>query len=192
MDQGKFSVPRSSLLKAKQFDSMNKPRLHVAAAITHGWSLNFYVSEPNLCKDSNTSIEILAHCLTSWRDSGQPLSTTRVVVQADNTCTEIKNGISMRWMSVLVSDNIIKEGVFCFLRSGHSHEDVDQCFGQCSDWIKRRVPTAQTSDDFVAGINAFLQKIDRPHEIQRACYKLDRTRDWSLGVIFIACLCFVF
>ena len=97
----------------------------------------------------------------------------------------------MRWMAALISDNIIKEGVFSFLRSGHSHEDIDQVFGQCSDWVKRRVPTAQTSDDFVSGINAFLQKMERPHEIQRACFKLDRTRDWSLGVVSVL-VAFVF
>lgn len=191
MDQGKFACPRSSLLKAKQFDSMSRPRLHVAGAIIHGWSLNFFVSEANLPKDSNTSLEILSRCVTSLRDSGQPLSTTRVVIQADNTCREIKNGITMRWMAALISDNIIKEGVFSFLRSGHSHEDIDQVFGQCSDWVKRRVPTAQTSDDFVSGINAFLQKMERPHEIQRACFKLDRTRDWSLGVVSVL-VAFVF
>ena len=181
MDQAKFGVPRASVLKAKQFDSMNKPRLHCAACILHGWGLNFYISEPNLCKDSNTSIEILSHCLTDVRDAGFQLSSSKVCIQADNTCREVKNGITMRWLSALISDNIIKEAQMTFLRSGHSHEDVDQVFGHCADWVRRKLPVALTSEDFVRSINEFLKQLDRPHDPSRHCYKLDQTRDWFLG-----------
>ena len=186
MDQGKFGVPRSHLLKAKQFDSWNRPRLRAAAVIIHGWALNFYLSEPNLCKDSNTSVEILAHSLTELRDLNCDLATMSLTVQSDNTVREIKNGICMRWMSALVSESVIKDGCFSFLRSGHSHEDIDQIFGQCAEWVRRKLPVAQSSADFVSSVNVFLQQLDRPHDLQRACYKLDQTRDWCLGFHVIA------
>lgn len=186
MDQGKFSLPRHPTMKAKQFDSWNRPRLHVAAAIAHGWCLNFYVSEGNLCKDSNTSIEILASTLTDLKRAGCDLANARVTFQADNTCREVKNGFVMRWASTLVSDHLVKETCLSFLRTGHSHEDVDQIFGQAADWIRRRLPRAESSDDVVDSLNDFLRQLDRPHEPIRRCLKLDATRDWCLGFAFFA------
>ena len=180
MDQQKFTLPRHKTMKSKTFDGWNRPRLHVAAAIAHGWCLNFFVSEGNLCKDSNTSIEILAHTLSEVSRSGCDLAAATVTFQADNTCREVKNGIVMRWCSALVSDNRVKECALSFLRCGHSHEDVDQVFGRAADWIRRRLARAECSDDVVASLNDFLRQCDRPHEAQRKCIKLDGTRDWSL------------
>lgn len=77
-----------------------------------------------------------------------------LTLQADNTCREVKNGIVMRLMAALVSDGVILSDRMSFLRSGHSHEDVDQsafwisvymdeeqseisaCFGGLSDCIE--------------------------------------------------------
>lgn len=94
---------------AKQFDSWSRPRLHVAAAIERGLNLSFFVSEGNLSKDSNTSIEILAATLTLVKQAGCDLASTTVALQADNTCREVKNGIVMRWASAFVSDHLCQE-----------------------------------------------------------------------------------
>lgn len=180
MDQGKFALPRHAVMKAKTFDSWARPRLHVCATIAHGWAVNFYVSEGDLCKDSNTSLEILSHTITSLKKSEYDLASATVTIQSDNTAREVKNGICMRWASAIVSDCVAKEVILSFLRTGHSHEDVDQAFGQAADWIRRRLPRAECSDDVVRSLNDFLTQMDRPHERQRQCFKLDRTRNWTL------------
>ena len=87
----------------------------------------------------------------------------------------------MRWVCSLVSDNLIKDGGLSFLRTGHSHEDIDQVFGQCADFVRRKLPTALSSADLQAGLNIFLEKLDRPFEPDRCCYKLDDARQWTPG-----------
>lgn len=180
MDQGKFQVPRSHLMRAKAFESFNRPKLHVVGVIAHGRHIAFYVSEPDLAKDSNTSCEILARSLHELAQSGVDLSACRVTLQADNTSREIKNGILMRYMAALVSDSVIGSGRLSFLRTGHSHEDIDQLFGRVASWVKVKVRAALTSQDFVLGLKEFCQQLDRPHEPKRLVIKLDRTRDWLL------------
>ena len=80
--------------------------------------LDFFVSEGNLCRDSNTSIEILASTLTDLQKARCDLSNARVTFQADNTCREVKTGILMRWASTLVPDHRVKEACLSFLSHG--------------------------------------------------------------------------
>lgn len=177
MDQSKFMVPRSSLLRAKVFESFNRPRLHVVGVIAHGRHVAFYVSEADLAKDSNTSCEILAHFLNELAKAGVDLASCNVTLQADNTSREIKNGILMRFVSSLVSDRVIGSGRLSFLRTGHSHEDVDQLFGRVASWVKLHVRSALTSTDFVSALKEFCEHLDRPYEPKRMVVKLDQTRD---------------
>ena len=182
MDQSKFQAPRSSLVRAKVFESFNKPRLHMAGVICHGRHVALYLSEPDVAKDSNTSCEILAHTLHELAEQGVDLSACKVTLQADNTSREVKNGILMRFVAALVSDQIISAGRLSFLRSGHSHEDIDQLFGSVSSYFKNHVRTALTSHDFVIALQEFCRQLNRPHEPRRFVVKLDRTRDWHLDL----------
>ena len=72
MDQGKLAVPRHPTMKAKQFDSWNRPRLHLAAVVCHGWCLNLYLIESNMPKDSNTCMEMLSHTLSMIKKKVAP------------------------------------------------------------------------------------------------------------------------
>ena len=47
------------------------------------------------------------------------------------------------------------------LRSGHSHEDIDQCFGRLASWMQKK-PYALEPSDFVPLINDFLKESDFP------------------------------
>ena len=180
MDQGKYALPRSPHMKAKAFDSWSRPKLHCSAVIAHGHHILFSISDSNLKKDSNTSIELVAHSLQLLkRTSTVPLSETHVQLQADNTCRELKNAMLLRWAGGQVGCNNILKFTASFLRSGHSHEDLDQVFGSLSKCLVR-VRTAQTSDDVVNHIRRFLHELPRPHESGRYAVKLDQTRDWPL------------
>lgn len=66
------------------------------------------------------------------------------------------------------------------LRSGHSHEDVDQVFGRLSRFITRHGRFAQTPSDFIDIIRRFLSEADFPfeHASKRYVRKIDQTRDW--------------
>lgn len=69
------------------------------------------------------------------------------------------------------------------LRSGHSHEDVDQVFGRLAAFLVKRGHSCQTPYDFQRVIQQFLNEADFPHEPaeHRYCVKLDQTRDWPFG-----------
>ena len=137
MDQSKFSLPRHEAMRSKEFASFQRPRLHISAAVCHGWCVVFMITPPETHKDSNTSIELLSHCLTKLKQLGAFLPQMHINVQSDNTCRECKNSMMMRWISSLVSSRCVRSGSLTCLRSGHSHEDIDQHFGRLSQWLLR-------------------------------------------------------
>ena len=67
------------------------------------------------------------------------------------------------------------------LRSGHSHEDIDQIFGSLALYIVRHARHCQTPLDFGAAIQRFVESAHRPFESTRVMVHVDGHRDWSLG-----------
>lgn len=67
------------------------------------------------------------------------------------------------------------------LRSGHSHEDLDQIFGGCALWIVKKGGCIQTPMQFCSIIQNFALSADRPHEPSRSVMLLDQHRPWTLG-----------
>ena len=146
------------------------------------------ITEADVKKDSNTSIELLAHALEKLAASGVRLEATDLVVQADNTCRECKNNPMIRFLAAQVSCGHLRSATMSYLRSGHSHEDIDQVFGRLAQHIMK-VKRIETSDDLCDVVQDFVNKTARPHEKGRFCVKLDRTRDWPLSC---ACICLAF
>lgn len=99
MDQMKYSLPRSPLVKSKEFSTFQRVKLHVACAICHGRFVLFTVGLPDTKKDSNMAVELLSHVLTLLERQGQCLATTQLYLQHDNTCREFKNNGGLRWMT---------------------------------------------------------------------------------------------
>lgn len=57
-------------------------------------------------------------------------------IQQDNCCREGKNVYLLRWCIMLVLCGITRWTTMMFLRSGHSHENIDQIFSQVCSVIK--------------------------------------------------------
>ena len=68
------------------------------------------------------------------------------------------------------------------LRSGHSHEDIDQTFGSLSLFIVKRGRCVETPSQFCEIIQAFCATCDRPFEAERSVCLLDQHRPWKLDV----------
>lgn len=64
------------------------------------------------------------------------------------------------------------------LRSGHSHEDIDQQFGHLSKFLLRHGRRAEVPADFQKLIQNFLDTRDRTFEKEGYAILLDQTRDW--------------
>ena len=70
-----------------------------------------------------------------------------------------------------------------YLRSGHTHEDVDQCFGQLSKYLLK-CRDLQNADDVKAAITGFLSQCKMPFEGERRCVFLNDPRDWTLDCAY--------
>ena len=66
-----------------------------------------FLSEPDVPKDSNASCEQFMHSLNALANDGVDLSACSLVLQADNTSREVKNGIMMRLLAALTSDGLV-------------------------------------------------------------------------------------
>ena len=180
LDQNKLLIPRGRMMRAKCFEKFLRPKLHLVAAICHGRHVALYLSEMDIPKDSNTTCEVISKTLHPLgEEPGVDLASVRITCQADNTCRETKNNIVARYMASLVSDRVVSEATMSFLRSGHSHEDVDQLFAQVSDWLNRHLRVAESSDDVMDCLQKFLDQLDRPNEPLRFLHKVDTTRNWT-------------
>ena len=70
MGQGKFAYPRSPCMKAKDLESLQRPRLHVNAAIAHGRQLLVTVAHADTLKDTNYNITMISNVLTKLKQQG--------------------------------------------------------------------------------------------------------------------------
>lgn len=77
------------------------------------------------------------------------------------------------------------------LRSGHSHEDIDQVFGRLASFMQKR-PFAQCPSDFVPLIQEFLNTGEFPYEDYREAFEVNRVRDWTLSQVQIIFVCWWF
>ena len=130
VDQAKFGIPRARMFGSKALDKHQRPRLHVWGALVHGRMALLTVSDGDLVKGSSTSIEILLFILTRLNNMGLDLSDYEITVQLDNTSSSNKNNPLMAMCGVLTLLRRVGLIRLAFLRVGHTHEDIDQWFGE--------------------------------------------------------------
>ena len=108
MDQAKFSYPRSELFRSKDLASFVRPRAHIAAGLMHGRGIIFTVSPCDVKKDANSSIELIAMCLTQLSKQ-LDLQKLTLHIQSDNTSREVKNNHCLRFLSSLVCHGLLAQ-----------------------------------------------------------------------------------
>ena len=182
MDQAKFMYPRGDVYRSKELGTLQRPRAHITGVLCHGHLTLFSVSEHDMPKDSTTMVELVAHTLTLLRDSGVNLRESCVTIQSDNTSREMKNNPFLKFLSFLVANGVVQKAMLSALRTGHSHEDIDQVFGQIAKHLSTKARSAATPYDFKDHITQWMQtSMKRPHEAGKHCVVLDQTRNWYRG-----------
>ena len=83
--------------------------------------------------------------------------------------------------AIHIRSGLVRRASLRHLRTGHSHEDIDQCFGSLSKFMARFGRRCRHTGDFVAIIQQWLDQLPRSFECGRYVEKLDQYRDWSLG-----------
>lgn len=178
-DQAKFCWPRSSAFRAHQFDQVVRPRLHINACIVHGYNDILAVSHCDVHTGGSSTVELVSFALTALVKQGVSLQDRELYLQMDNAPSSNKNVTVMVYLAVVAAWFGLSRTQALFLRSGHSHEDVDQQHGQMPSFTKNKLDKAETLDDFVVNLTDFINNVQRPHEASRLVVVLDEMRNWK-------------
>ena len=177
MDQSKLRVPRIVGRHSKILEQLFRPTLHLSAIWVHGWRLYLPIADESLKKDSQTQLETLARALSELCVAkGLALG---LHFQQDNCFREGKNQYMLCFCLSLVLFGCVRWSSCGYLRTGHSHEDVDQVFGCLSRLLRGK------GFNDPAQLIQLLQTAARPgearqiHGTQLTAYKLDQTACWK-------------
>ena len=119
-----------------------RPRVVVTAALAHGYSNSWYLAPDELSHGADAYCEVLCQVLQDvWhvcKQRGFSSLPPHLVLQADNTPAQTKNGIVGAFAALLVSRHLFNTVTVNFLMVGHTHEDVDQAFAILISQVIRR------------------------------------------------------
>ena len=88
------------------------------------------VSDSDLNKGGSTTAEIVLYILTRLARMGVPIHDYEVTLQLDNTSSSNKNNCMLHLAGLLTKRKAVRLMRLTFLRVGHTHEDIDQWFGE--------------------------------------------------------------
>ena len=181
IDHSKFRFPRSMVSLSKDMSSFIRPCMDMIACICHGYGLWLIQTLPFVAKDSSLTCDILTHVLHCLSVDGLDCRSVDLRLQSDNTVRETKNNGTLRWLSMLIGSHRLARGELRCLSTGHSHEDVDQCFSVVSNYIQKE-KELHVPDDFTRVLTELVSdRTFRPHERIRKVELVSKVREWFPG-----------
>ena len=184
MDQSKLRIPRNGYQRiSKAMEKLYRPALHLVGTWFHGWSLRLSITDEDCKKDSQTMLELITLGLCNLVDTTNSLP-LMFHLQQDNCAREGKNRWVVAYMLLLVILKIFRGTSMGFLRTAHSHEDIDQCFGQISRLLMgKRCGSADEMVALLADATMGGRGDDGAKSRLRAsmvdCFKLDEVSIWK-------------
>lgn len=138
MDATKCTVPWLHM-RPKRWDTCEKVLSQFAACIQHGVGTRMFAFDDELGKDSDLFTTLVVKMLVDEKkrrdDIGLPWPEV-LYIQGDNG-KDNKNKTLFMLCELLVRLGIFRKVKFSFLPKGHTHEDVDACFGAGSHMLRR-------------------------------------------------------
>lgn len=111
MDQAKFRCPRN-LQSSSELKDLWRPKLHLTAAIVHGYIEAYFILPPNTAKDSNMECSVTARVLDIWYDKflrGTGYAAPRTLeICTDNTAREGVNQTYASFLSWLQASEVFE------------------------------------------------------------------------------------
>jgi hypothetical protein len=138
MDHSKCTTPHCHA-KPKDWDNAPHIQCQFAACLIHGVHTRMFAYDDELKKNSNLWGTVLVKVLVDEKkrrkDLGIPWPET-LYFQGDNG-KDNKNKEVFALGELMVRIGLFKKVKFSFLPKGHTHEDVDACFGAGSHMLHR-------------------------------------------------------
>jgi hypothetical protein len=111
--------------------------------------LTLYNSFNNILKGSDLTIYCVLSSLEDWQRKHQGKLPEVVFIQIDGGC-ENANKYLIAICELLCAKRIVKDIWITRLPVGHTHSDIDACFGHIWKWMRGR--PIETLDDYFHGI----------------------------------------
>ena len=117
--------------------------------------------------------------MTRLAKLGVDLASAHINLQLDNTARENKNNIVFKTLAIWVCAGLLGMVTVNFLRTGHTHEDIDMIFASLAKYIWRKLHVLETVRDFEVGISNWLRDFNRLYERSRSVFRLFKARNWK-------------
>ena len=131
MDQQKCSIPHFHKAPRSWADTSDKVKMQFGAFLVHGHGARCIAWDDRLKKDgllwATGLLEVLLDLKKEYDAKNQQWPHT-LYLQADNA-SDNKNFVMYALCQLLRDKGIFKKVKLSFLPVGHTHEDVDACFG---------------------------------------------------------------
>ena len=141
MDQAKLQSPYFCQ-KTKELSNLLKLKNHLTGVIiTNGKFENdrvykVFVNNDQFTQGSNKTISIMFEILASVQTELKKLP-RKLMIQSDNCGKDLKNQYVLAFYYLLVELDIFDEVLVSHMPPGHTHNDVDFCFGIIAQKLKK-------------------------------------------------------
>ena len=146
MDQVKLQSPHI-VRNTKELSNLLKLKNHLTGVIvTNGHLENdgffkAFLNNDQFCQDSNKTITIIFDVLQNIQNSIGKLP-RKLMVQTDNCSKDLKNMYVLAFYFLLVEMGVFESVLVSHMPPGHTHNDVDFCFGLIAQQLKKLdIPT---------------------------------------------------
>lgn len=141
MDQHKCTIPYCGGQKSFGNNALSQ---HITGVKEHGVNLKLYRTISTVGKSANLTIHCILLKLEEFLDRNHKFP-EKLYVQVDGGC-ENANKYVLGLLELLVIKRICKEVYYTRLPTGHTHEDIDACFGTI--WKALREAVSETTDQW--------------------------------------------
>ena len=144
MDQANFNIPPSCSC-CEVLDRDAPPQdTSLGSDGPHGWHKQCYMIQPHLRHDSNMTL------MSFWSVTGPIALGLAASFSTRRTQEIIKIYLFLRWPKAMIASHMFDVIALQYLRSGHSHEDIDALFGVWATHLSHQdtleTPSVVTSD----------------------------------------------
>jgi len=124
MDQSKVCCPNCG-----SQDSFDKPlKQYVVGVKEHGHKVSIFATNGTVQKGADLTIHCILLKIEEWKQRNEGRYPEKIYLQLDGG-SENANQYVIGMLELLVTKMVAREIVFSRLPTGHTHEDIDACFG---------------------------------------------------------------